>query len=393
MLGSNAIELGAAGAVAGEPAARARDVERVRCDRRRGRALQRWRHVDDIDAADDGAARGHRCAGDVNVVDADPFVAVDSIAGQDTDLHLRLIVGGVRQRHVDGSDLRGGARSGGVGNEATGQIGPTAGITDAVLHGDLLNGVVGRAIDIADIELHAHVLLPAGVEIEDQARGIGSAGTIEGHDVIGEVKFGDSAGRECVRSSLIRVDINCAERRPGDRLRVDAGGRTGVDIAKITLNAGHARPIVVGRDRSRIAPILGQSAAGERMINGRHGVPPSWCRCAEVSPVRSRAEAADRRDAISSEARASGGFAVRLSETTQVADLLATARRCNDAVALQIASGESDGAWSECHVCISLLLRTLAACEICNVWKVRTVEAAGRDVKRSPAFGSRVAER
>ena len=54
---------------------------------------------------------GQRRAGDLDVVDADPFVVAGRVRRHDADLQLGLVLGGRRQGHGDRGDEGGQARA------------------------------------------------------------------------------------------------------------------------------------------------------------------------------------------------------------------------------------------------------------------------------------------
>ena len=105
-----------------------------------------------IGGANAGGARRVVVARDADVVDADPLVVAGGVGRDDSNLHQWLVRGVVRQLHGHRRHERREAGAGRrIGDESGGQVRVVAGRADAVLERDGLNGVVGGAVDVANV--------------------------------------------------------------------------------------------------------------------------------------------------------------------------------------------------------------------------------------------------
>src|SRR6185503_17528808 len=97
---------------------------------------------------------------------------------------------------------------GGIGDEPGGHVGEVAGGTDAELQGHGLDGVVGRAVDIAQVVGGGDAAASRGVDVEDHVRRVGGAGALEGDGRVGDaVELGDAAIGQGVRIGLVGDDV------------------------------------------------------------------------------------------------------------------------------------------------------------------------------------------
>jgi hypothetical protein len=245
------------------------------------------------------ALRGY-VAGDADIVDAHPFVVAGRIGGDEAHLHLRLVVHGTGQRDGDIRLLGRKARAGcgvqdlriGRGAAARRQVGPVAGLTDPVLHRDRHDRVVGGAIQVTRLERDDDVLPSRGIEVHDQVRRVGGAGAVERDGRIGDVEFADatrSTGLIWVGQVGADVEVVCGSGVGEERTGI--GSRRGGDVLpEKSLEARHARPVVVRGDQSGIAPVLGEISAGEIEVDLGHDRSAS----ADAKRYRSRETAVSR---------------------------------------------------------------------------------------------------
>src|SRR5205085_6302025 len=113
----------------------------------------------------------------------------------------------------------------------------------------------GPAVDIAQSDREADILAPGRVQIDGDIGRVRGARALQPDDTVGKaVKFGDSAGRERVRIAAIGVYVDDrAGAGRGARILAGSGNQA---IAAIADDAGNSRPIVIGGDQARIAPVL-----------------------------------------------------------------------------------------------------------------------------------------
>ena len=193
--------------------------------------------------------------------------SVPGCVGRD-DPHLDhgLIVRGRRQRHADRRDKAGltwPARR--VGHVPGRQIGERSGRGEAVLEGDLLEGVVRGAIDIAKVVGDVDVRQSGGVDRDHDARGVGRRRALDRDNRVGELELGHSPLPEARWIGLVG-DYGQGAAVDGDLLRIGSGHG---DVRP--EESGHPWnpvPVVVGRDEPRVRPVLGERQGLGRRVGG-----------------------------------------------------------------------------------------------------------------------------
>ena len=88
---------------------------------------------------------------------------------------MRLVLGGCRQLHGDGGDLRCRIGGRGVRNERGRYVGEVAGAADPVVQGYLLRGVVHRGVQIAQPVPDLHARVVQGLDVDQDERRISRA--------------------------------------------------------------------------------------------------------------------------------------------------------------------------------------------------------------------------
>ena len=156
----------------------------------------------DVDRAIGGRRAGDRRrrigrgGRDGDVVDADPLIGPGCVRGDDPDVHDRLVVRGGRQGDVDGRDERRDARPGRRVLYVAGRqvrVGPRR--ADPILERDLLEGVVGGVVDVAQVVGDLDVGLARRVQGQGEVRGASRRRSLERDDRIGELELGHAARR------------------------------------------------------------------------------------------------------------------------------------------------------------------------------------------------------
>ena len=195
--------------------------------------------------------------------------APGGVGGDDADLDDRLVVGRPAGSD-DGDGVTAVAAAGrGVGDVAAGQVGEVAGRADAVLQGDLLDGVVGTAVDVAHVVGDGDVDEPGRGERQHQVRSVGGARALQGDDRVGDGELGDAAGAERVglvwlamtstteRALAEHVCGSAPVRRPGRRRGSRSTPGTPAQSSSVVISAGvgpawadgSASGVGVGADR------------------------------------------------------------------------------------------------------------------------------------------------
>ena len=258
-------------------------------------------------------APGRRPRGHGDVVDADPLVVADRVRGDDPDLHDRLVVDRGRERDVHGRDERREARpGGGVGHEAGRHVRVAAGRADAVLERDRLDGVVGRAVDVAQGVGDRDVGEPGRVDGEEEVRRVGGARALECDDGIGGPS--NSATPPFAITVLGWFAITSTSFATRESVRSVCGS---VPVASVMswprkpTTPGTPVQLVVRRDQAGVAPVLREREQLGRRVRRRgqradeqHQSCTHGCRTA-MSPSRLRV-AAINRSIVSSSCRCSG---------------------------------------------------------------------------------------
>ena len=101
-----------------------------------------------------GGAAGYR-----DIVDADPLVVSAGVRRHDTDLNIRLVIGGGRQRQIKRRHLGRCSRSRRIEDVATRNRCEITGRSDSILDIDLLDRIIGRSIEITDVACEVNITL------------------------------------------------------------------------------------------------------------------------------------------------------------------------------------------------------------------------------------------
>src|SRR5690606_7935509 len=195
--------------------------------------------VAEVDHRDGAAAAGNHA----DVVDADPFVVAGGVRGHDPQLNQRLVVGVGGQVHRHRRVAR-AAGAAGVGDVGLGHVAEVADAADAVVQGDLLGGVVGRGVDVAQAVGHLDAARAAGVEVDPQVGRVRRTAALQRHHRIGDMELGHAAVADA-GTGLVGDHVDDAGGIGAQhRLRVDPVGRSQV-AAEVAEDAVHVRPVVV----------------------------------------------------------------------------------------------------------------------------------------------------